>query len=1021
MRDIFCRFALVVLLITSVVGCTKYELTPVAPTPEHPSLEDMGDGSYYTTFYLPALWSFDDAVRDGDVLDVHLEFLPLAHRVVAHSYLASLTIGENYLLGFNINTEDSEDLPSMKYLLRGYSSLGAHLKHEFVVTVEDRMITEIVAVPDYSSGLEDGDGSKDNPYLISSENDFLDMCDLIAEDPSYGRGKYFKQVASFELSSNMGSTTVEEGWYCVPFAGSYDGMDYEIEGFAFNGLRDAYAKNIGLFSTLQNGAEIKNLRLDTNGMNGIAENGGILAGAVADNAVVSIRDCVVLGDISNSDKNIGGLIGYAGNATVVIDGVKIGMHLNSKGTADTGYGENTGGIIGYAYRCDLSISDVEIEADYLMVEGGECTGGLFGLVKDCDMNINKVDLERSVTKDIPVVSGKSNVGGLIGKLYLCKSDNSTMIRNTSVVFPISGVDNVGTIIGHSYNSGANAVVDIEDFYGSSSITGQYSLGGFIGYAQSSGGCTELVLNGDCYFGSINSNKNAIHGSRFVGGLVGYVGPNTSFSLAGAEVVVAATMEAVETCAGGLIGKADGLALNLHKGITMTSTSIVKSPNYVGGVVGYMNGGYLSGGAANFDFEVSGCSNIPSFSDVATGFCSTIKIESSSYNPTYAGGIAGFVDSNSEVCGIASSVQIKGSSQVGGAVGAAIGENIALRNIFTSGNVTGSGLEIGGVVGRIENGVTLYNSINYATVDCGTTGAEIGGVVGYSKYVDRIMPHIYYCVNTGSVKSCNAGGGVVGIAFYDMKDYSGTIMIEKCANFGDIEGINNASYKGYSGFGGILGNSYNSNGAQVAHCANFGNLDIDCTVHGVGGIVGAIGTDPPGGEFLEVNNFHVWECANHGDITGTGQFHCGGVAGYMEEGSSAKGNHACVEGCYNWGDIDVGVDDSHGLGGIAGYLDSYAEVWRNINFVVLTGYSSSKDNTGRVFGKKKGVYTNKYNYYATTGSTSGYAFNHNDMYKSEIFSELDINATETFWVMASGDPHPQIKNCPFQNATYTPKE
>ena len=136
---------------------------------------------------------------------------------------------------------------------------------------------------------------------------------------------------------------------------------------------------------------------------------------------------------------------------------------------------------------------------------------------------------------------------------------------------------------------------------------------------------------------------------------------------------------------------------------------------------------------------------------------------------------------------------------------------------------------------------------------------------------------------------------------------------------------------------------------------------------------------------------------------------GGLVGYMEEGDLSKGNHACFEGCYNWGDIDVAVDDDHGLGGLAGYMDSYAELWWNINFKEPSGHNSS-DNTGHIWGKKKGEYTTKHNYYVYDTAA---------MANADNFADLKINATDSYWVMSAGDPHPRIKDCPFQNATYIP--
>lgn len=1015
MREIFRYLTLAISATLVIVSCTKFE--EESPTLQVPTIEDVGGGAYYSTFYLPALWHLGENIVDGDIMDVKLELLPMANRLAAYNYEAELTVGAKHAIRFLIAPDATEDLPSGKYLLRGYSQSNDKFAHEFVLTVKNRIVTQIERVPDYSALFEEGDGSESNPFRILTKAGFEDMCDLVEEDPSHGLGKHFVQIASnIDLPSNMGMQ-VDEGWYSVDFAGCYNGMGNSISGFAFNGIRDNKAYDIGLFRTLYNGAYIENVVFNTSGMRGIAERGGILAGSVAEGATVTIKNCKLRGSISDSKGSIGGLVGYANKATLIIEDVDMGMNIQctSKDSGDTGNGYRVGGLIGFAIDSYISIKGGEIDLDNLYVEGGWCVGGLIGETRDCDIHISGPELIRSTTKDLKTIVGTQYVGGAIGYL---DANKDAYIDNLTIAYPISGVKYVGGLIGSTnskVNKDDNFDLELRDVYISSNITGSEDVGGFIGLCKnrgasgkSDGSCeTFFYWKGNCSFGSIDGNKTQITGDKNVGGLFGRFEKGTKLYVAAVDISIAATITANTSCAGGVIGYADDLDLYIYESMTLPSTKVV-SPLYAGGVVGYMNGGYISAQDFPWKAEKDGCDVIPTHEKILDNAPNvTVKVECSS-SSQYIGGVVGYMASNSEIGTICTSSEVTGGSQVGGIVGGAVGSNIDIGCSYPKGLVRGSGIEIGGVVGRIEGDVEVLNCINYATVDCGTTGAEIGGVVGYSKYNGE-MPHIHYCVNVGSVTSCNVGGGVLGLSYVSMGDYHSTVMVENCANFGKIIGKNNSEYSGASsGFGGIMGHSSNTQGVQLAHCANHGDMEISCSVHGVGGIVGAIGNDPGG--TLEKWNYHVWECANRGNIKKlSGDFHVGGIVGYMEEGSSVSGNHACVEGCYNWGDLDANVGTNRGLGGIAGYLDSHAELWRNANFKKPSGLTS-EDNTGNIWGDCKFTYTSEHNYYVYDEAT---------MANSANFSGLNINQDGSFWVMDAGDPHPQIRNCPFQNSTYSP--
>ncbi|MBO5732919.1 MAG: hypothetical protein J6R38_04800 [Alistipes sp.] len=999
--------------VLSLQACESFDEPGLLP--QQPTVEDVGGSAYYSTFYLPKLWVLAESVADGDIFDIKLELLPLAKRLKPYVYDATLTVGSSYAIRFFIDSETNEDLPSGSYLLKAYSSEGLLYDSEFVLTIEDRCVKHSEIVPNYAEEIEYGDGTAENPYLISSGDVFEAVCKVLDKDKSHGAGKHFLQTQNIEISSNNSSSSgvVEEGWFNVDFAGVYDGGNFTVTGFSFNGARDEVAENIGLFRTLRNGAVVKNLRLSCTGISGVAKNAGILAGTVAEGAIVEISDCTLSGTISNSGNSIGGLIGYVYGADVKMNNINIGVNIlcESNDVSDTTTGYRVGGLVGFAVDSSLDISNVEVYLNSMKIYGGWCVGGLIGESRDSAIDVVGADLEIPTTKDLgATVRGRQYVGGAIG--YLDMNGDEVYFDNNSYVYAISGDNYVGGLIGRTYSKCPEQHVTMKDVYISSEVEGVNSVGGFIGYASNAEyHSTYLTFTGRCCFGPISSNVTSIKGQSNVGGLVGatYKDVRCLFETAD-EVMVASDITASVENAGGVIGYAENVRFNLYN-YTPSPNSKIYAPKCAGGVIGYMNGGTLSGSTSQWDFDSAGCEKVPAFSELNAPVVE-VKIQVEDASSQYIGGVVGRVGANTTVRDFVTSSEITGGKYVGGIVGGAVGNNILLEGLYPSGMVKGLDIEIGGIAGRIEGGVTIKNSINYARLENNDSAAEIGGVVGYAKYNGDKggMPHVYYSVNVAPIKACEAAGGVVGILYVGLEEYNSILPIERCANFGKITGFGNSSYGGYTGFGGILGNSYNTQGVRIAHCANFGDLEVNCSSHGVGGIVGAIGNDPKGVQFQEEKNYHVHSCANYGNITGSsGGFHCGGLVGYMEEGDMESGNHACFEGCYNWGDIDVAVDDDHGLGGLAGYMDSYAELWWNINFKEPSGHNSS-ENTGHIWGKKKGEYTTEHNYnvYDTAA-----------MANADNFADLKINATDSYWVMSAGDPHPRIKDCPFQNATYIP--
>ncbi len=224
-----------------------------------------------------------------------------------------------------------------------------------------------------------------------------------------------------------------------------------------------------------------------------------------------------------------------------------------------------------------------------------------------------------------------------------------------------------------------------------------------------------------------------------------------------------------------------------------------------------------------------------------------------------------------------------------------GTNSAVRNLTVSGTVSVSGSSyIGGVVGR-NNGGTIENCHNTATVSESGSGNDIriGGVVGWND-----KGTVKNCSNTGKVSGEGSVGGVVG-------ENSGIGTVANCYNTGEVSGDDNPA-------GGVVG----ENGGTVENCSNTGK------VSGTGGMQapagGVVGWNYTGGT--------VKNCSNTGTVSGNS--YVGGVVGYNDSSTVAN--------CYNTGKV-TGSGDY--VGGVVGKNSYGGTVTNCYNIGEVNGQSS----------------------------------------------------------------------------------
>lgn len=549
------------------------------------------------------------------------------------------------------------------------------------------------------------------------------------------------------------------------FKGSISGKQYD-------------EKDTGEEVTIKN-TTINNLRVSTG-----KATGGAYAGLFGHAHDAYIGFIEIGGDsniwaYSSDGKQIaatGAIAGYATGNTVI-------EHCAVSGTAAIGaYGKNdvekletdnvtfAGGIVGLA--------DTK--------QGNSYNAGITLTIKDCIVNIGTTSEsdDRSGFAG-KIVATKNNIGGVLGYVE-GSSDaegkgNSVRIDNCTVQQAIIQAADSATTSGYiggvlgfgsQYVSAfvTNCKVGVD---GNVTIAGEHSLGGIAGgMSKAQGGYIDsCTVGGGTSITRINNQggdkkdkqvaESADHGTA-IGGLVGFtqnstdtVSPlTTTFSgtssfVGTITVGVAATNKSQESdaaisCIGGIVGDM-GSGANFASGSVVTVGGTISIPleaANVGGVAGRTNTATFIG---KFDvspnMSTANTENVGGFIGKNIG---TVYILADNTDKIVDGKLKG---TQIEIGGT-----IVGTNEVGGFIGVNnsgsslnIGSNVAYAKPYMSGTlnititatVTGSGNNVGGIVGKNEGSL---GATDYAIIDI------VKGVI----------------LQQGNIQGNNYVGGIIGL-------------------------------------------------------------------------------------------------------------------------------------------------------------------------------------------------------------------------------------------------------------------
>ena len=282
-----------------------------------------------------------------------------------------------------------------------------------------------------------GDGSEENPYLISSHYQLAQLAKLI----NSGIGEYYKKhyrlIDDIDLSmyrNNGGWTPIGNGTYS--FAGSFDGNGKVVSNLFIDRVGQS---NQGLFGSIDN-AVIRNLGITKANILASQYVGGLFG--MASRSL--IQNCYVSGIIEARSLYGGGIVGYIGVNSLVescytdclvkslrhVGGIA-GAIVNSTiencytlglvGKTDSGaYHNNSGGLAGTANNATISNCYVANSVEGDMVVGGVVGNAMSSTVQKCLMlgnsvkgiqDVKRISASGGILSDNYTFSGTSGGGG----------------------------------------------------------------------------------------------------------------------------------------------------------------------------------------------------------------------------------------------------------------------------------------------------------------------------------------------------------------------------------------------------------------------------------------------------------------------------------------------------------------------------------------------------------------------------------------------------------------------------------
>ncbi len=300
----------------------------------------------------------------------------------------------------------------------------------------------------------EGEGTKDDPFLLSTVEDWKKLDEAVGTYGQAHRGDYFVMPNDIDFSKAEDFQGVAAGT-CRPFSGSFDGTYHQVHGLKLNavvldntGKADTKLSKgyYGLFSAIGAEGSVRNLTIAPDNEFMFLTYSGAVVGANL-GTIQNVRNYATINAVTSYTGGIAGLNSGKGLITKCYNAGQVNYGLTCAGgiagfnnpEATISFCQNDGDIVNTVVN--------KLGAKYVMNTVGGISGDNLGVVENCVNNAT--------------VRGYNKVGGIVG--HTSAQSNNGHVR---------GNVNNGVVTAHNTNTTDRGGV-IGQVVGSPEISGNW--------------------------------------------------------------------------------------------------------------------------------------------------------------------------------------------------------------------------------------------------------------------------------------------------------------------------------------------------------------------------------------------------------------------------------------------------------------------------------------------------------------------------------------------------------------------
>ena len=595
-----------------------------------------------------------------------------------------------------------------------------------------------------------GEGTADDPYQIATAEELRAFAEKVNDGETTANAVL---IANIDLNN--------QPWYPIGsedhlYTGTFDGQNFKISGLYI----DSSDNDQGLFGYVGTRGTVQNLTVS-----GSVKGDDYVGGVVGDNRG-SVEDCDFTGSVSGNSY-VGGVVGVVGDSS---GSVKNCYNTGAVSSLDSGSGNSVGGVVGYndiggsvtnCYNTGSVNGSIEaggvVGSNSLSATVTNCyntgevsgmyVGGVVGYndgpVKNC-YNTGSVSGPDSVSGSyVGGVVGYNGVTGTVTDCYFLKTETVNKdlqgIGNNNGAAGATGLTADQFKDQNSFTSWTDFANtwEIKSIFGRPTLKDNAEIGGTANNPYKIFTATQLKN----FATAVNSGEKSAHAKLMndidLKDVCGKDAGESEEEVSWEPIGNSSSGDSYEGTFDGNGKTIENLYINttdsgadnqglfgcLDQGGTVQNLTVsgdINGNRYVGGIVGYNNGGTVTGCIFSGSGSVSGSyyvGGVVGKNEASVTNCYNTGTVTGTGD--YVGGVVGY--NGGTVENSYNTGSVSGLDSVGGVAGWNDG---SVENCYNTGKVSG-GAGVGGVVGY--NSSTVENCYNIGEV----SGSPVGGVVGYN--------------------------------------------------------------------------------------------------------------------------------------------------------------------------------------------------------------------------------------------------------------------------------------------------